>query len=70
MDAMTRRGAKEQVRGILVLFQAVKPLMPKGGKFIPLSSAAGTIKKEMRPGNGTYGLTKVSHSENRELVER
>jgi NAD(P)-dependent dehydrogenase (short-subunit alcohol dehydrogenase family) len=49
-----------QVRGVLVLFQAVKPLMPKGGKFITISSGAGTIGKEMNSGNGTYGLTKVS----------
>lgn len=35
--------------------------MPKGGKFISISSGAGTINKEMKSGSGTYGLTKVRH---------
>jgi hypothetical protein len=49
-----------QVRGVLVLFQAMRPLMVSGGKFIALGSGSGTIKQDHPPGQGTYGLTKVS----------
>ena len=46
---------------MLVLFQATKPLLSKGGKFIPISSSAGTISTmATEDGQGTYGLTKVS----------
>lgn len=46
---------------MLVLFQAVKPLLSKGGKFITISSGAGTISTmDTKAGGGTYGLTKVS----------
>lgn len=50
----------KQVRAVLVLFQAMRPLMVKGGKFIALGSGSGTINQVQPPGQGTYGMTKVS----------
>ncbi|KAK1924323.1 hypothetical protein DB88DRAFT_510689 [Papiliotrema laurentii] len=48
------------VRGVLVLFQALHPLLAKDGKFIIISSGAGTIGQDLKPRGGTYGLTKAA----------
>ncbi|ORY32826.1 hypothetical protein BCR39DRAFT_557389 [Naematelia encephala] len=50
------------IRGVVVLFQAVLPLLPKStGKFIVISSGAGTINKpEMGPGQGAYAMSKAA----------
>jgi hypothetical protein len=49
------------VTAVLVLFQAFKPLLEaSSGKFITISSGAGTIKQDLSyPVGGVYGLTKV-----------
>ena len=50
----------QQVRGPLVLFQAVLPLLPKEtGKFVIISSGRGTIAQKHRSGEGAYGQSKV-----------
>jgi len=56
-------GYYTNVRGPIVLFQAVLPtLHPKASKFIVLSSGAGTIGQKHRSnGGGGYGITKVSY---------
>ena len=51
---------RRQVRGPLLLFQAILPLLPKNGKFCFITSGAGTINKEQVPGQGAYGLSKAA----------
>jgi norsolorinic acid ketoreductase len=50
------------IRGPIILFQAVLPLLDeKKSKFIVLSSGAGTIGQEHKSsGGGGYGQSKVS----------
>lgn len=46
---------------MVVLFQAFKEALESSdGKFIVISSGAGTISKEMNSGQGVYGSSKVS----------
>lgn len=50
-----------QLRGPLVLFQAVYPLLEKAkGKFVMISSERGIIRQDHMNGEGAYGHTKVS----------
>lgn len=44
----------------MLLVQATLPLLPKDGKFCFISSGAGTIEKEMKPGQGSYGMSKAA----------
>lgn len=52
--------AVSQVKGPLILFQAFLPLLPKGAKFVVVSSGAGTIGQKHRPGQGAYGQSKAA----------
>jgi len=65
------------VRGPLVLFQAVVDLLPKDkGKFIVISSGRGTIGQKHRNGEAAYGQSKAAvnymvaklHYEHPELI--
>ena len=48
-----------QVLGFLAFFQAMRPLIPKGGKFIFISSGSATIDQVPRGYEVTYGISKV-----------
>lgn len=45
--------------GFLALFQACLPLMPKGGKFVFMSSGASPIDRVPDKTDVAYGITKV-----------
>lgn len=67
---------KINVVGALALFQACLPLLPKGGKFVWMSSGAGVVSREKASINPTYGSTKATnvflaryaHHENPDIV--
>ena len=49
------------VRGPLLLFQAVLPLLDKTkSKFVIVSSGSGTIGQNHRSGSGAYGISKAA----------
>lgn len=48
----------------------MRPLMVSGGKFIAIGSGSGTIKQNHPPGQGTYGLTKVSSDNHTQRTTR
>lgn len=50
---------RTNVSGVMILFQAMKDLIPKGGKFTAISSGAGTINMPKAAGQPAYGLSKV-----------
>lgn len=52
-------GLTLQVLGFLALFQACLPLMPKGGKFVFMSSGASPIDRVPDKTDVAYGITKV-----------
>lgn len=51
--------------GALTFFQAVRPLLPDGGKFIFMSSGASIIDRVPDKIDAAYGITKVDPSPQR-----
>ena len=52
-----------QVLGYLAFFQAARPFLQPGGKFIFLSSGSATIDQVPRGYEVTYGISKVGPSD-------
>ncbi|WVQ81964.1 hypothetical protein IAT38_004091 [Cryptococcus sp. DSM 104549] len=48
------------VRGPVVLFQAVAPLLQEGGKFVVISSSLGSNSIQHLPAFGVYGASKAA----------